>query len=594
MLESISSIMRVELDFLVIGSGVAGLMFALKAAKHGRVGIVTKATVDEGATRYAQGGIASVFDEKDSFESHIQDTLEAGAGLCDPRIVELTVREGPDRMRELIDLGVPFTKRGSINGTSDEAAPTGAKGEEYHLTREGGHRARRILHASDFTGQAVEETLLKSVRANPNIKIYENHIAIDLITNESCDRAQTVMHRKSSGEARQRDKTEKSASATEAPSTSAATSAASQPKLSCLGAYVLDSRHGPIHTFSARATVLATGGAGKVYLYTTNPNTATGDGIAMAHRAGARIANMEFMQFHPTCLFSPKAKSFLISEALRGEGGELVNDQGEPFMKNHHPMGSLAPRDIVARAIDSEMKRSGAECVYLDMTKLDKEFLKQRFPNIYERCLQYGIDLTAQPIPVVPAAHYTCGGVYTDEWGESSIDNLYAIGEVAFTGLHGANRLASNSLLEGVVFADRAYRRAFEKRKRAPSDAKAGHLPAHLPEWDSGMAVAMEERININHTWRELRTLMWNYVGIVRMDSRLHKAQARLELIEHDVEEYYWTYLLNPDLIELRNLVTIARLIVDSALMRKESRGLNYNLDYSSTDDRFFRRPTVL
>lgn len=552
--------MRLESDFLVLGSGIAGLTFALKAAERGKVTVLTKTTKKEGATRYAQGGIASVFSEDDSFELHIKDTLEAGAGLCNEEIVEITVREGPDRVRELISLGVPFSKRESANAEE----PDQNLDKLYDLTREGGHTARRILHASDFTGQAIEETLLERIAEHPNIQLLEHHIGIDIITN-------VTLLKSKRPNTRHMPETRR-----------------------CLGVYALDTRKHEIHTFSAPVTVLATGGAGKVYLYTSNPDVATGDGIAMAYRAGARVANMEFMQFHPTCLFHPQAKSFLISEALRGEGGELVDARGISFMKKYHPMGSLAPRDIVARAIDSEMKRSGAPCVYLDMTQHDGEFLKKRFPNIYERCLHFGIDLTKTPIPVVPAAHYTCGGVYTDQWGESSIQNLYAIGEVACTGLHGANRLASNSLLEGVVFADRALRR-IEERKA--SGAKPHHphtIPEPLPEWDSGMAVPMEERINIDHTWRELRTLMWNYVGIVRSDRRLHKAQARLELIRHEVQEYYWNYLLTADLIELRNITTIASLIVECALLRKESRGLQYNLDYPNVDDRFFKRDTVL
>jgi L-aspartate oxidase len=544
--------MRVDSDFVVLGSGIAGLTFALKAARLGKVHILTKASRFEGATRYAQGGIASVFSEDDSFESHINDTLVAGAGLCDRGIVELTVREGPDRVRELIAAGVPFSKRERPLPEDPEDIS-----HVYDLTKEGGHHARRILHASDFTGQAIQDTLVAAASSHPNITIHEHHVAIDLIA---------------------------------------------KGKKRALGVYVLDSRKKEIHTYSARHIVLATGGAGKVYLYTSNPDTGTGDGIAMARRAGARVANMEFMQFHPTCFYvkglslrnDPAAKSFLVSEALRGEGGELVDRQGHAFMKKHHQMGSLAPRDIVARAIDTEMKRSGAECVYLDMTKKEPEFLRKRFPNIYAHCLKYGTDLTKEPIPVVPAAHYTCGGVLTDEWGETSIENLFAIGEAACTGLHGANRLASNSLLEGVVFADRAVRRLEERRAVAPTNAKPVEMPAPLPEWDSGKAVPMEERINIDHTWRELRTLMWNYVGIVRSDRRLQKAQARLDLIRHDVQEYYWNYLLTPDLIELRNLVTVADLIVESALLRKESRGLHYNLDYPHRDERFFGRNTVL
>jgi len=550
--------MRVESDFLVLGSGIAGLSFALKAAEHGRVLVLTKTLRNEGATRYAQGGIASVFSETDSFESHIQDTLEAGAGLCNRSIVELTVKEGPSRVRELIALGVPFSRREKPL-PEDPDDPILHPSKVFDLTREGGHRARRILHASDFTGKAIEDTLLEAIAKHPNIEVREHHIGIDLITNKT-----RAWLKKEPASRR------------------------------CYGVYALDTNTKEIHVFSASTTVLATGGAGKVYLYTSNPDTATGDGIAMAARAGARIANMEFMQFHPTCLYHPKAKSFLISEALRGEGGELIDQDGNAFMKKYHPMGSLAPRDIVARAIDAEMKRTGAECVALDMTKLDADFVRKRFPNIHTECLRFGIDMTKQPIPVVPAAHYTCGGVLTNEWAESSIENLFAIGEVACTGLHGANRLASNSLLEGVVFADRALKQIEQRRQATSKSHKTWKAPEPLPEWDSGMAVPMEEQINIHHTWRELRTLMWNYVGIVRSDRRLHKARTRLDLLRHEVQEYYWNFLLTADLVELRNLATIAELIVDSALMRKESRGLHFNLDYPETDDRYFGRDTIL
>lgn len=559
--------MRVESDFIVIGSGIAGLTFALKASRLGRVTLLSKTELQEGATRYAQGGIASVFSEEDSFESHIQDTLIAGADLCNEKIVGITVREGPARVRELIELGVPFSKRENTHANEEPEqlhATESPLSFPYDLTREGGHQKRRILHASDFTGQAIEQTLIEHVRTNKNITIFEDHVAIDLITNVS--------------RALQKNNDPKRV----------------PEKRRCLGVYALNSKKQEIHTFSAPVTVLATGGAGKVYLYTSNPDVSTGDGVAMAYRAGARIANMEFMQFHPTCLYNPQAKSFLVSEALRGEGGELVDGNGVAFMKKYHAMGSLAPRDIVARAIDSEMKRTGAECMYLDMTKLDGEFTKKRFPNIHSHCLQFGIDFTRDPIPIVPAAHYTCGGVYADEWGQSSIENLYAIGETASTGLHGANRLASNSLLEGVVFAHRAVEHIEKRMSENPKIFRSqNHMPDHLPQWDSGKAVPMEESININHTWKELRTLMWNYVGIVRTTRRLEKAQARLELIRHEVQEYYWNFLLTKDLIELRNLVTTADLVIRSALLRKESRGLHFTLDFPHQDP-FFRRDTIL
>ncbi len=555
--------MRIETDFLVVGSGIAGLSFALKAAKHGHVAIICKTSSDEGATAWAQGGIAAVFSPEDSYDSHMNDTLSAGAGLCDEAIVEITVKEGPARVQELIDLGVSFTKN--------------PDGQTFDLTREGGHHARRILHSHDFTGKTILQTLLAKAKAEPQIKFYENHVAIDLITDKSAKSSKSL--RPKPQVKNLKDKSDRTR---------------------CLGVYALECpqgnsfAHGAIHTFAASVTVLASGGAGKVYLYTTNPDTATGDGISMAARAGARVANLEFMQFHPTCLYHPTAKSFLISEALRGEGAELINAKGEEFMKKHHEMGSLAPRDIVARAIDLEMKRSGSECVYLDMSrvakKLGPEAVKQRFPSIYEKCLSFGIDLTRAPIPVVPAAHYHCGGVLTNEWGETSIHHLFAIGEVACTGLHGANRLASNSLLEGVVFAHRAAERLKQKIPQMKTPLSA--VP--LPEWDAGLAMPMEERIDIHHTWKEIRTLMWDYVGIVRTGRRLEKAKERLELIGHEINEYYWNFLLNRELIELRNLVTLANLMVESAILRKESRGLHFTLDHPERDDEYFRRNTVL
>ncbi len=549
-----------ETDFLIIGSGIAGLSFALKASELGRVTLISKSSLDEGSTRYAQGGIASVFSETDTIEQHVQDTMIAGDGLCNESIVKITASEGPKRVKELIQLGVPFTKR---------EASVASYPDEFDLTKEGGHSKRRILHADDFTGLAIENTLIDQARKNPNIKVLENHIAIDLITNKS---------KRKFFKLNPTDKTQ------------------------ALGAYILDSKNNLIHTISATFTVLATGGAGKVYLYTTNPNTATGDGIAMAYRAGARIANMEFMQFHPTCLYVSKKSSnkkentFLISEALRGEGGILRDKNGIAFMEKYHPLKNLAPRDIVARAIDSEMKRQALDCVYLDMTAHSKEQLMKRFPNIYEHCINAGIDMAKDYIPVVPAAHYTCGGIYTDDFARTTIDHLYAIGETACTGLHGANRLASNSLLEGVVFSHRAFENIREILKQYPKifQNKKEYMPDPLPEWDSGQAVPMEEQINIHHTWREIRTLMWNYIGIVRSNKRLLRAQTRLEIIRHEVQEYYWHYLLTADLIELRNLICVAELIVQSALERKESRGLHYNIDYPSHEDRFFLKDTIL
>jgi len=528
--------MEIKTDFLVIGSGIAGLSFALKASNLGTVAIVTKRLKRESATYYAQGGIASVLDREDTFNAHIRDTLEAGVGLCHPEIVEMVVKDGPKRIQELIELGARFTMR--------------PQGNELDLGKEAGHSRRRIVHAGDFTGREVEEALLKAVDARGNITIYENHIAIDLITHSKFVRGEI-------------------------------------PDI-CWGAYVLDKGTGEVHTFLAKVTLLATGGVGKVYLYTSNPDVATGDGIAMAFRSGATIANMEFVQFHPTCLYHPRAKNFLISETIRGEGGILRLRDGTPFMERYHPMKDLAPRDIVARAIDFELKRSGDECVYLDITHKDPGFVKDRFPNIYERCLFYGFDMTKEPLPVVPAAHYLCGGVKTDSYGETSIKRLFAIGETACSGLHGANRLASNSLLEALVFADRAYLKA---REVVREDREV--IPP-IPAWETGGAVDSDEAVIITQNWEEIRHFMWNYVGIVRSDKRLERARGRIEFLKTEINEYYWDFTVTADLIELRNIATVAELIIRCAIMRKESRGLHYNIDYPERDDVNWKLDTII
>ncbi|HSH40056.1 MAG TPA: L-aspartate oxidase [Chthoniobacterales bacterium] len=526
-----------EFDFVVIGSGIAGLSFALKAAKHGSVAVITKRKGADSNTAWAQGGVACVTSGEDSFDLHIKDTLEAGAGLCDERVARTIVTEGPARIRELVELGLQFDQR-EVSGQ-----------REPDLGREGGHSKRRVLHVQDVTGSEIEKTLLRQLEGAPRVQLLENHMAVDLIT------------------------AGKLGFATED---------------RCLGVYVLDEKSSEVETIRTDRLVLATGGCGKVYLYTTNPDVATGDGVAIAWRAGATIANMEFVQFHPTCLFHAEAKSFLISEAVRGEGGVLRNQRGENFMAQHHPQGSLAPRDIVARAIDAEMKRSGAKCVYLDITHQSPEFLRERFPHIYETCLRFGIDMAKQPIPVVPAAHYQCGGIKTDVNGATTLPGLYAIGEVASTGLHGANRLASNSLLEGLVVAHRA------------CEALVHEQPAHparqitLPEWQPGNVQDVDELVVIYHNWDEIRRLMWDYVGIVRTEKRLQRASARLRNLQREIREFYWNFRITVDLLELRNLATVAALIVDSALSRKESRGLHYTLDYPEPDDRHFKRDTVL
>ncbi|MBI4660510.1 MAG: L-aspartate oxidase [Verrucomicrobia bacterium] len=531
-------IQQQQCDFLILGSGIAGLTFALKVAAHGRVCIVTKKHRAESNTNYAQGGIAAVTSKEDSFEMHVKDTLEAGAGLCNEDVVRTIIQEGPARIADLIALGMKFTER---------EVPRSRGAKELDLGREGGHSKRRILHAKDVTGREVERALLAAAATQPNIEISEDHFGIDLITSHKL---------KLGGPNR------------------------------CLGAYVFDKKNQRVLTFCARNTLLATGGCGKVYLYTTNPDIATGDGVAMAYRAGAAVANMEFVQFHPTCLYHPKAKSFLISEAVRGEGAVLKTIEGAEFMDSYHPLKSLAPRDVVARAIDSEMKRSGADHVLLDITHRPARFTMERFPNIYATCLQYGIDITKEPIPVVPAAHYQCGGVLTTVDGETEIAGLYAVGEVACTGLHGANRLASNSLLEALVCAHRAAHRVI--------DHPLPPLKGEIAEWQSGNATNADELVVVSHNWDEIRRLMWDYVGIVRTNKRLQRARKRIENLQAEIQDYYWDFVVTGDLLELRNIATVAELIVLSALQRPESRGLHYNLDFSSPAPEWAQRDTIL
>lgn len=511
-------------DVLIIGSGAAGLSLALKLADHCNVIVLSKSDRNEGSTRYAQGGIAAVFDEQDSVDAHVQDTLKAGAGLCDEAAVRFTTERAKEALTWLIGFGVPFDKEQNEQGE-----------ERYHLTREGGHSHRRILHAADATGEALQITLNDAVKNHPNIHFFERYNAIDLI-------------------------------------------AANQTPGSVAGCYVWNRQREHVEVIRARFVALATGGGSKVYQYTSNPDVSSGDGIAMAWRAGCRVANMEFNQFHPTCLYHPQARNFLISEALRGEGAQLCHADGTRFMLNFDERGDLAPRDIVARAIDYEMKRLGEDCMYLDISHKPADFIVKHFPNIYRRCRALGIDITRQPIPVVPAAHYSCGGVMTDQHAKTDLDNVYAIGEVAYTGLHGANRMASNSLLECVVYASSAAEHILD---RLPDPVK--HEP--IAAWDESQVTNSDEEVIIQHNWHELRLFMWDYVGIVRTDKRLERALRRITLLEQEIQEYYAHFRVSNNLLELRNLVTVAELIVRCAMQRKESRGLHFNLDYPELAD---------
>lgn len=505
-------------DVLVIGSGAAGMSTALQLAGNYRVALLSKDVLQTGSTRYAQGGIASVFDANDSIEAHAEDTRIAGAGLCHDRTVQQVVENGPASIDWLIDQGVEFSR--DSNG-------------EYHLGQEGGHSQRRILHAADATGKAISETLAERVIEQANIEVFSQHVVVDLTTQAD----------------------------------------ANSRVLRCNGAYVLDVETSEVCLFQARTVVLATGGASKAYLYTSNPDGASGDGIAVAWRRGCRVANMEFAQFHPTCLFHPSAKSFLVSEALRGEGAHLLRPDGHRFMPEFHPDAELAPRDIVARAIDHEMKRLGADCVYLDISHRSTEFIESHFPTVRSQCLEFGIDIAKEPIPVVPAAHYTCGGIVSDQHGRTDLKNLYAIGECAFTGLHGANRLASNSLLECIVFAHAAAAEINREIDAIPE-------PSFTKPWDASQVTYSDEDVVISHNWDELRRFMWDYVGIVRTRKRLERAEHRIRLLKREIQEYYRNYQISRDLLELRNLATVADLIIRSALLRKESRGLHYTLDY--------------
>ena len=528
---------QLEYDILIIGSGAAGLSLALKLADQSNVAILSKDALIEGATLYAQGGVSAALDKHDSIESHVQDTLITGVGLCNPEIVRFVVERAQESIDWLVNMGVDFTRS---NESSKTTSP-------FHLHKEGGHSHRRVIHVADATGKAIETTLESRVRKHKNIELFEHHVAVDLITTHKL----------------------------------------SKNRRRCTGAYVLDSREKKVKVFRARNVVLATGGAGKVYLYTSNPDSCTGDGIAMASRIGCRIANMEFIQFHPTCLYHPMAKSFLISEALRGEGAKLLLKNGNEFMHRYDKRQELAPRDIVAKAIDHEMKRLGHDCVYLDISNKSAEFIEQHFPNIYKHCLNLGINISTEPIPVVPAAHYTCGGVLINKNGQTDIPGLYAIGEVSYSGLHGANRMASNSLLECFVFAHSTY-------KHIQQNLSESDMPEKIPEWDESRVTNSDEEVVVSHNWDEIRRFMWDYVGIVRTTKRLHRAHHRIKLLQSEITEYYGNFRITKDLIELRNLALVAELIIKSALRRKESRGLHYTTDFPVTNNIDTPKDTII
>ncbi len=519
-------------DVLIIGSGAAGLTAALNLPAQCSVAIISKGEINDGSTWWAQGGIAAVLDNDDTIEGHVSDTLKAGGGLCHENVVRFTVENSRPAIEWLINQGVEFSREDNNQA-------------KYHLTKEGGHSHRRIIHSADATGKAVHSTLIDQIKQRKNLEIFTGHVAIDLVTQADAE----------------------------------------SPKYRCTGAYVYDLNNDQVNLFQAKTVILATGGASKVYLYTSNPDGCSGDGIAMAWRAGCRVANMEFNQFHPTCLFHPSAKTFLLTEALRGEGAILTLPNGQRFMEQFHPMAELAPRDVVARAIDHEMKRLGCDCVYLDISHKSADFIEAHFPTVRAECLKYGIDITKEPIPVVPAAHYTCGGVVVDTHGRTDLTNLYAIGEVTFTGLHGANRMASNSLLECIVFGTAAARHI----SQSLADIKQ---PEYQPEWDESRVTDSDEDVVISHNWDELRRFMWDYVGIVRTGKRLERANHRIKLLQKEIAEYYSNYKVGNDLIELRNLCDVAQLIIRSAMARKESRGLHFSLDFPNLKP--FARDTIL